>query len=46
MFYAGHDWMDKALAIRSMEMMANAVMPAVNAAMGEEYVAGPAQQTG
>lgn len=31
LLYAGHDWRDKALAIRSMELMANKVMPAVNA---------------
>jgi alkanesulfonate monooxygenase SsuD/methylene tetrahydromethanopterin reductase-like flavin-dependent oxidoreductase (luciferase family) len=36
MLYAGHDWMDKNLAIRSMELMANVVLPAVNAGIGEE----------
>jgi len=29
----GHDWADPALARRSMELMAEMVMPAVNAAM-------------
>lgn len=29
---AGHDWQDKALAIRSMELLAEKVMPAVNRA--------------
>ena len=33
--YAGHDWVDPALARRSMELMATEVMPAVNAALGE-----------
>ena len=33
--YAGHDWADPALARRSMELMANDVMPAVNAALAE-----------
>ena len=32
---AGHDWMDKALATRSMELMATKVMPDVNRAIGE-----------
>ncbi len=35
LLYAGHDWMDKALAIQSMELMASAVMPAVNCEVGE-----------
>lgn len=35
LLYAGHDWMDKALAKRSMELMATEVMPAVNKALGE-----------
>jgi alkanesulfonate monooxygenase SsuD/methylene tetrahydromethanopterin reductase-like flavin-dependent oxidoreductase (luciferase family) len=30
LLYAGHDWMDKKLARRSMELMATEVMPAVN----------------
>lgn len=35
LLYAGHDWMDKALAKRSMELMATEVMPRVNKAIGE-----------
>ena len=35
LLYAGHDWMDRRLAISSMELMANKVMPAVNTAVGE-----------
>ena len=34
LLYAGHDWMDKKLARRSMELMADKVMPAVNKAIG------------
>jgi alkanesulfonate monooxygenase SsuD/methylene tetrahydromethanopterin reductase-like flavin-dependent oxidoreductase (luciferase family) len=34
LLYAGHDWMDKWLARRSMELMAEKVMPAVNRALG------------
>lgn len=34
LLYAGHDWQDKALARRSMELMASEVMPAVNKAIG------------
>ncbi len=33
--YAGHDWADRALAERSMRLMAEEVMPRVNAALGE-----------
>jgi len=33
LLYAGHDWRDKALALRSMELMAEKVMPAVNRAI-------------
>jgi alkanesulfonate monooxygenase SsuD/methylene tetrahydromethanopterin reductase-like flavin-dependent oxidoreductase (luciferase family) len=33
LLYAGHDWMDKQLARRSMELMADKVMPAVNKAI-------------
>jgi alkanesulfonate monooxygenase SsuD/methylene tetrahydromethanopterin reductase-like flavin-dependent oxidoreductase (luciferase family) len=33
LLYAGHDWMDKKLARRSMELMAEKVMPAVNQAI-------------
>ena len=32
--YAGLDWVDPQLARRSMELMAQKVMPAVNAALG------------
>jgi alkanesulfonate monooxygenase SsuD/methylene tetrahydromethanopterin reductase-like flavin-dependent oxidoreductase (luciferase family) len=32
--YAGMDWVDPALAKRSMELMAQEVMPRVNAAIG------------
>ena len=31
----GHDWADPALARRSMQLMAEQVMPRVNAAIGE-----------
>ena len=34
LLYAGHDWADPQLARRSMELMAEKVMPAVNAALG------------
>lgn len=34
LLYAGHDWADVKLARRSMELMANKVMPAVNKAIG------------
>ena len=33
LLYAGHDWTDKKLARRSMELMAEQVMPAVNKAI-------------
>lgn len=33
LLYAGHDWQDKALAQRSMTLMAEEVMPRVNAAL-------------
>ena len=33
LLYAGHDWADAGLARRSMELMAEKVMPAVNAAL-------------
>ncbi len=36
LLYAGHDWMDKTLARRSMELMAEKVMPAVNRAIGKQ----------
>lgn len=35
LLYACHDWMDPALARRSMQLMAEEVMPRVNAALGE-----------
>jgi len=34
LLYAGHDWADTRLARRSMELMAEKVMPAVNTAIG------------
>jgi len=34
LLYAGHDWADARLAHRSMELMAEKVMSAVNAAIG------------
>ena len=34
LLYAGKDWEDEALGRRSMELMAEKVMPAVNAAIG------------
>ena len=34
LLYAGHDWLDPMLAKRSMTLMAEKVMPAVNAAIG------------
>jgi alkanesulfonate monooxygenase SsuD/methylene tetrahydromethanopterin reductase-like flavin-dependent oxidoreductase (luciferase family) len=34
LLYAGHDWAEPRLARRSMELMAEQVMPAVNAAIG------------
>lgn len=36
LLYCGHDWADPALARRSMTLMAEEVMPRVNAALGEE----------
>ncbi len=40
LLYAGHDWTDKALGRRSMELMANEVMPRVNEAIsGQAAVA-------
>jgi alkanesulfonate monooxygenase SsuD/methylene tetrahydromethanopterin reductase-like flavin-dependent oxidoreductase (luciferase family) len=35
LYYAGHDWVDPALARRSMELMAGEVMPRLNAALKE-----------
>jgi hypothetical protein len=34
LLYAGHDWMDKRLPRRSMELMAEKVLRAVNRAIG------------
>ena len=35
LLYAGHDWVDPKLARRSMELMANEVMPRLNKAIGD-----------
>jgi alkanesulfonate monooxygenase SsuD/methylene tetrahydromethanopterin reductase-like flavin-dependent oxidoreductase (luciferase family) len=35
LYYACHDWVDPALGRRSMELMAEEVMPRVNAAIGQ-----------
>jgi alkanesulfonate monooxygenase SsuD/methylene tetrahydromethanopterin reductase-like flavin-dependent oxidoreductase (luciferase family) len=32
LLYASHDWVDKKLAVRSMELMVDKVMPAIDAA--------------
>ena len=34
LLYASHDWVDPALSKRSMQLMAEQVMPRVNAAIG------------
>ena len=39
LLYAGKDWEDKELGKRSMELMAEKVMPAVNAAIGQTEAA-------
>jgi len=39
LLYCGMDWADPVLAKRSMELMAEKVMPAVNAALGERAAA-------
>lgn len=39
LLYAGKDWEDKALGIRSMELMAEKVMPAINDAIGTRQAA-------
>ncbi|WP_230532092.1 LLM class flavin-dependent oxidoreductase [Microvirga roseola] len=39
LLYAGHDWADRNLAIRSMELMAEKVMPAINSATAPATVA-------
>jgi hypothetical protein len=35
LLYACHDWLDPVLAKRSMQLMAEQVMPRVNAAIGQ-----------
>jgi alkanesulfonate monooxygenase SsuD/methylene tetrahydromethanopterin reductase-like flavin-dependent oxidoreductase (luciferase family) len=35
LLYCGHDWVDPKLARRSMQLMAEQVMPRVNAAIGQ-----------
>jgi hypothetical protein len=35
LLYVGHDWIDPDLSRRSMELMAERVMPTVNRALGE-----------
>ena len=37
LLYACHDWMDPALARRSMQLMAEEVLPRINAALGETF---------
>jgi alkanesulfonate monooxygenase SsuD/methylene tetrahydromethanopterin reductase-like flavin-dependent oxidoreductase (luciferase family) len=37
LYYAGHDWQNKHLAQRSMVLLAEKVMPKVNAALGESW---------
>lgn len=39
LLYAGHDWADRDIARRSKVLMAEQVMPMVNAAIGRERVA-------
>jgi hypothetical protein len=39
LLYCGKDWADAALSRRSMELMAEKVMPAVNAALGKRAAA-------
>ncbi len=39
LLYCGKDWADAALGRRSMELMAEKVMPAVNAAIGNRAAA-------
>jgi alkanesulfonate monooxygenase SsuD/methylene tetrahydromethanopterin reductase-like flavin-dependent oxidoreductase (luciferase family) len=39
LLYAGFDWVDKRLGVRSMELMAEKVMPAVNSAIGARSAA-------
>ena len=33
LLYAGHNWTDRTLAVRSLELMAEKVMPAMNSAL-------------
>ena len=40
LLYAGHDWMDQRLARRSMQLMAEQVMPTVNKAIGPRAASG------
>ncbi len=44
LLYAGHDWKDEALARQSMRLMAEKVMPAVNAAVGDKVGLGEAAE--
>jgi hypothetical protein len=39
LLYCGKDWVDPALSRRSMELMAEKVMPAINAAIGKRVAA-------
>jgi hypothetical protein len=39
LLYCGKDWVDPTLSRRSMELMAEKVMPAVNAALGNKVAA-------
>jgi hypothetical protein len=39
LLYCGKDWTDPALGRRSMELMAEKVLPAVNAALGKATIA-------
>jgi hypothetical protein len=39
LLYCGKDWTDPALGRKSMELMAEKVVPAVNAALGKKAVA-------
>jgi hypothetical protein len=39
LLYCGKDWTDPALSRKSMELMAEKVMPAVNAALGKRVAA-------
>lgn len=43
LLYCGHDWADKRLGRRSMELMAEKVMPALNAAIGTSSDAAAAE---